>query len=68
MSPPAGYEKMRDKFKEEGMDDKEAKARAAKIWNKNHPDNPVGPGKHEEVPTDDSRQLVQPTGKVLKED
>lgn len=47
---PAGYEKMRDKFAKEffrqGMSDgeamKAAKTKAAKIWNSQHPKNPVG--------------------------
>jgi len=38
---PKGYEKMRDSFKREGMSDKGAKAKAAKIWNAKHKDNPV---------------------------
>jgi hypothetical protein len=42
---PKGYEKMRDKFKREGMSDKAAKAKAARIWNAKHKDNPVT-GKH----------------------
>ncbi len=33
---PAGYEKMRNKFKKEGMSDKAAKTKAAKIWNAKH--------------------------------
>lgn len=50
---PEGYEKMRNKFaaefrsqgysREEAL--KKAKTKAAKIWNSNHPDNPVGPGR-----------------------
>jgi hypothetical protein len=39
---PAGYEKMRDDFIAEGMSEKTAKTRAAKIWNAKHPYNPVG--------------------------
>ena len=39
---PAGYEKIRDKFIAEGMGEKEAKTRAAKIWNAKNPGNPVG--------------------------
>jgi hypothetical protein len=38
---PAGYEKMRDAFKKKGMTDKGAKKKAARIWNSNHPNNPV---------------------------
>lgn len=30
---PKAYEKMRDKFKKQGMSDKAAKAKAAKIYN-----------------------------------
>jgi hypothetical protein len=33
---------MRDKFKKEGMKDKAAKKKAARIWNSEHPHNPVG--------------------------
>jgi len=43
---PAGYEKMRDKFKKEGLSDKAAKKKAARIWNSNHPKNPVTRKKH----------------------
>ena len=67
MSPPAGYEKMRDKFKKEGMSDDEAKKKSARIWNKNNPDNPVGPGKHEEM-NDDAKQLIRESGRILSED
>jgi hypothetical protein len=38
---PKAYEHMRDKFKEEGMTDKAAKRKAAKIYNSKHPGNPV---------------------------
>ena len=43
---PKGYEKMRDKFKDEGMSDEEAKRKAARIWNKKHPKKPVTRKKH----------------------
>ncbi len=43
---PVGYEKMRDKFKKEGMSDKGAKAKAARIWNAKHPHNTVTRKKH----------------------
>lgn len=33
---PKGYEKMRDDFKKEGLSDKAAKTKAAKIWNSKH--------------------------------
>jgi hypothetical protein len=39
---PKQYEAIRDKFISEGMDTKEAKTRAAKIYNSKHHDNPVG--------------------------
>lgn len=39
---PKGYEKMRDKFKRQGYSDREAKKRAARIWNARHKKNPVG--------------------------
>lgn len=38
---PKAYEAMRDKFKKEGMKDKEAKEKAARIYNAKHPDKPV---------------------------
>ena len=33
---PKGYEKMRDKFKAQGMSDKRAKTKAARIYNARH--------------------------------
>jgi hypothetical protein len=33
---PAGYEKIRDKFKQQGLSTKAAKTKAAKIWNSKH--------------------------------
>jgi hypothetical protein len=39
---PAQYEAIRDKFISEGTDTKEAKTRAAKIYNSKHPEEPVG--------------------------
>lgn len=60
---PEGYTDMRDKFIKEGTPEKEAKTKAAKIWNKEHPDEPVTNKKHEEgvvdVPGQDSRILVE---------
>jgi len=44
--PPEGYEKMRDGFKRDGMSDKAAKKKAAKIWNSQHKSNPVTRKKH----------------------
>ena len=38
---PKGYEKMRDAFKRQGMSDKAAKEKAARIWNSKHKSNPV---------------------------
>ncbi len=38
---PRGYEKMRDVFKREGMGDKVAKEKAARIWNAKHKSNLV---------------------------
>lgn len=38
---PKGYEKMRDKFKREGMGDKAAKKKAARIYNSKNPKKPV---------------------------
>jgi len=38
---PKGYEKMRDAFIRKGMSTKTAKAKAARIWNSKHPNNPV---------------------------
>lgn len=44
---PKAYERMRDKFKSEGMSDKAAKGKAARIYNAKHPKNPVTSRKHE---------------------
>jgi hypothetical protein len=38
---PRGYESMRDRFMDEGLDESEAKAKAARIWNSQHPNDPV---------------------------
>ncbi len=38
---PAGYEKIRDKFIEQGMSEADAKTNAARIWNATHKNNPV---------------------------
>jgi len=46
---PEAYEKMRDKFIKDGLSKKDAQAKAAAIFNKQHPNDPVGKGKHEEV-------------------
>jgi len=43
---PKAYEKMRDKFKKEGMSDKAAKGKAARIYNAKHPIKPVTRKKH----------------------
>ena len=40
---PAQYESMRDQFIKEGMSEKEAKAKAARIYNAKHKKNPVTP-------------------------
>lgn len=42
---PKGYEKMRDKFVEQGMPKGKAQEKAARIWNAKHPKNPVGRGR-----------------------
>lgn len=39
---PAQYEAMRDHFIREGMKEKAAKTKAAKIYNSKHPHTPVG--------------------------
>lgn len=38
---PKQYEAMRDSFKKKGMSDKDAKAKAARIYNSKHKKNPV---------------------------
>ena len=43
---PKAYENMRDKFKKEGMSDKAAKGKAARIYNAKHPKKPVTRKKH----------------------
>jgi hypothetical protein len=40
---PRQYEAIRDRLIREGKSEKEAKRRAARIYNARHPDNPVGP-------------------------
>ena len=42
---PKGYEKMRDRFVSEGLTYDRAQAKAARIWNAGHPDEPVTPHK-----------------------
>jgi hypothetical protein len=50
---PAGYEKIRDAFIAKGMDEDEAKKRAAKIWNKHHKgDEAVGRHYDEKMKTE----------------
>jgi hypothetical protein len=39
---PEGYLKMKRAFMKEGMSEKAAQAKAARIWNSKHPNNPVG--------------------------
>jgi len=39
---PEGYIKIRDRLIHQGRPVKEAQRKAAAIWNKYHPDNPVG--------------------------
>ncbi len=43
---PKAYEEMRDKFKRQGLSDKAAKTKAAKIYNSQHPKHPVTRSKH----------------------
>ena len=43
---PKAYEKMRDKFKDEGMPNSKAKEKAARIYNSRHPNRPVTRKKH----------------------
>lgn len=38
---PKAYEAMRDKFMKDGMSEKSAKTKAAKIYNSKHPKEPV---------------------------
>lgn len=38
---PRQYEGMRDAFKKQGLSEKEAKTKAAKIYNSKHSNNPV---------------------------
>lgn len=42
---PKQYEAMRERFKTEGLPDKAAKAKAARVYNAKHPARPVT-GKH----------------------
>lgn len=43
---PKAYESMRDKFIQQGLSEKSAKSKAARIYNSKHPESPVT-GKHE---------------------
>ena len=43
---PAGYERMKIKFRGKGLSDSAAKRKAARIWNSRHPNDPVYPGRH----------------------
>ena len=38
---PKGYERMRDRFIREGMGERAAKRKAARIWNSRHKKSPV---------------------------
>ena len=42
---PKQYEAMRDKFIKEGMPEKAAKAKSARIYNAQNPKNPLKPDK-----------------------
>lgn len=42
---PRGYLKMKERFKNEGMSEKAAAKKAAKIWNSKHPEDPVYPAR-----------------------
>lgn len=44
---PKMYEAMRDQFIKEGMSEKDAKAKAARIYNAKHKKDPVHPGMKE---------------------
>jgi hypothetical protein len=50
---PKGYEEIRDRLIDQNMPVKEAKMHAARIWNAQHPENPVtrhsdkAPDKHQ---------------------
>jgi hypothetical protein len=52
---PKGYEEMRDKFKREGLSASAAKGKAARIWNSQHPNNPVTGHSERKRPKKDSR-------------
>jgi hypothetical protein len=39
---PTGYEKMVREFERDGLSHDQAQSKAARIWNKKHPNNPVG--------------------------
>jgi hypothetical protein len=49
MQVPKQYEAMRDKFRASGLSGKAAKAKAARIYNANHPDTPVTRYQHAET-------------------
>ena len=43
---PAGYLKIKQSFIQKGYSEKQAETHAARIWNHNHPNDPVGRGEH----------------------
>jgi len=43
---PKAYEEMKKRFKSEGMSDRAAKEKAARIYNSKHPKRPVTRKKH----------------------
>lgn len=46
---PKQYEAVRDKLEGQGMPAKQAKSHAARIYNAQHPGNPVGPHSDEKA-------------------
>jgi len=44
---PKAYEKMKSRFKKEGLSDQAAKKKAAKIYNSKNPKKPVTRKKHD---------------------
>lgn len=65
---PRGYEKMRDKFIADGMSPAAAKAKAARIWNAKHPENPVTRKEHEEFATEPLRVATKCKDKKKEKD
>lgn len=55
---PHAYEAMRDHFIRQGMKEKAAKSKAARIYNAKHPRNPVTGNRRDNRETRDNRDFA----------